>query len=581
MLGIIRRILKISGKYKGKLIFSFVMSFLESLMFALSVFFVFVALRWIITGNLLPRQILILAVVLVVSLILRFFFKLLEYIFQSGVGYEIVCDERLKLGKKLLNLSMGFYSDTDAGDISSVINNDLVFVENLAMNYVSKIIGAMASAVLITAFLFILDWRIALVACIGYPLAWLANRFIQRTFVKYSKKRQAAHAETSSLMLEYLQGTYVIKAFRLAGCQKERLEDVLKRLEIVSFDFEMKGLPWIGMYLISFHIGTTAILAAIAYFLLGASMPLGTALIFVVMLFSFYAPAELIGLTSGFIRLMNACLDRMQAIMGYPVMDTEGSAKAPKQYHVSFQNVDFSYGDKPVLRDVSFDAPQHTMTAIIGPSGSGKSTLLNLIARFWDVSSGSVRIGGVDIKTMKCEKIMENISAVFQKAYLFHDTIYNNILFGNPQATKEQVIGAATKAHCHEFISCLENGYDTMVGEGGFTLSGGERQRVSIARALLKNAPIILLDEVTANIDPENEKLIQQAIGELVKDKTVFVVAHKLASIRNAYQIIVLNSEGMIAESGTHDELIGQNGLYTKLWNKSQKISSWMLDAGP
>lgn len=529
----------------------------------------------------MQRQILILAVVLVVSLILRFLFKLLEYIFQSGVGYEIVCDERLKLGEKLLRLSMGFYSDTDAGNISSVINNDLVFVENLAMNYVSKIVGAITSAVLMTVFLFVLDWRIALVACIGYPLAWLANRFIQRTFIKYSKVRQEAHAETSSIMLEYLQGIYVIKAFRWTGGQKKRLVDVLKRLEIVSFDFEMKGLPWVGLYLVSFHIGTVAVLVAVACFLMGASLSLGTALIFVTILFTFYAPAELIGLTSGFIRLMNACLDRMQAIMGYPVMDAEGAVKAPERYDVSFQNVAFSYGDKPVLRNVSFFAPEHSMTAIIGPSGSGKTTLLNLIARFWDVDSGSIRIGGVDIKTLKCKTVMENISAVFQKAYLFHDTVYNNILFGNPQATKEQVLDAAQKAHCHEFISCLEKGYDTVVGEGGSTVSGGERQRVSIARALLKDAPVILLDEVTANIDPENEKLIQQAVGELVKDKTVFVVAHKLATIRNAYQIIVLNSQGMIAEIGTHEELIEQNGLYTMLWNKSQKISGWKLDAKP
>ena len=246
MLGIIRRILTISGKYRGKLIFSFVMSFLENAMFALSIFFVFIAFRWVITDNLETSKILLLAIALVLSLIFRFLFKLLEYIFQSGVGYEIVCDERLKLGEKLLHLSMGFYSDTDAGDISSVINNDLVFVEGLAMNFVSKITGAIASAVLVAAFLFILDWRIALVACIGYPLAWLANRFIQRTFTNYSKERQETHAETSSIMLEYLQGIYVIKAFRLAGRQKERLEDLLKRLEIVSFDFEMKGLPWIG-----------------------------------------------------------------------------------------------------------------------------------------------------------------------------------------------------------------------------------------------------------------------------------------------------------------------------------------------
>jgi ATP-binding cassette subfamily B protein len=217
------------------------------------------------------------------------------------------------------------------------------------------------------------------------------------------------------------------------------------------------------------------------------------------------------------------------------------------------------------------------MTAIIGPSGSGKSTVLSLIARFWDVKEGSITIGGVDVKEIKCDSLFDNISAVFQKAYLFHDTVFNNIRFGNPEATREQVINAAQKAHCHEFIRRLEKGYDTVVGEGGATLSGGERQRISIARAMLKNAPIVLLDEVTANIDPENEMLIQQAIQELVQAKTIFIVAHKLATIQNADQILVLNDQGQICESGTHDQLIKNNGLYTFLWNKSQKVSNWTI----
>ncbi len=579
MLGIIRRILGLSGKYKKKLFFSFVMCFLENLMAALSILFIFLAFDWVTTDRLTSEQILYVSIALLVSLVLRFLFKLLEYVFQSGVGYEIVCDERLKLGEKLLHLSMGFYNNTDAGNISSVINNDLVFVEGMAMNFVSKITSAIVSTFLMTAFLFVLDWRIALVAGIGYPLAWLFSQFIKRVVIQYSGKRQTAHAEASSVMLEYLQGIYVIKAFRLAGKQKERLESVLKRLEVISFDFEMKALPWIGAHLISLHIGTTLILSTVAYLLLGSDISLGTAFIFVTMIFTFYAPMELIGLTSGFLRLMNACLDRMQAIMDYPVMDLEGITEAPNKYDVSFHDVSFSYGNKSVLHHISFNAPEQSMTAIIGPSGSGKSTMLNLIARFWDVNSGSIHIGGVDIKTLKCETVMENISAVFQKAYLFHDTIYNNILFGNPQATTEQVLDAAKKAHCHEFISQLQNGYSMMVGEGGFTLSGGERQRVSIARALLKDTPIILLDEVTANIDPENERLIQQAINALVKNKTVFVITHKLATVRNAHQIVVLNENGQIAELGTHDELFCQNSLYTKLWNKSQKVSNWTLEA--
>jgi ATP-binding cassette subfamily B protein len=379
------------------------------------------------------------------------------------------------------------------------------------------------------------------------------------------------------MMLEYLQGIFVIKSLNLAGNQEFRLKDVLKRLEIISLDFEIKVLPWIALYFCSFHAGTAMILAAVTYFFCGGTLTLSVALFFVIMIFTFYAPMELVGLYSGFMRLMNACLNRMQSLLDQPVMDNDSKSIRLSRHDVTFHDVSFAYHDKPVLNHASFHASERSMTAIIGPSGSGKSTVLSLIARFWDVKEGSITIGGVDVKEIKCDSLLDNISAVFQKAYLFHDTVFNNIRFGNPEATREQVINAAQKAHCHEFIRRLEKGYDTVVGEGGATLSGGERQRISIARAMLKNAPIVLLDEVTANIDPENEMLIQQAIQELVQAKTIFIVAHKLATIQNADQILVLNDQGQICESGTHDQLIKNNGLYTFLWNKSQKVSNWTI----
>lgn len=577
MLKIIGRILDLSGKYKGKLIFSFFMSFLESTMASISLFAVYIALRWVVDGTLDQTRIIGITVFLLVSMGLRYLFKLLEYVFQSGIGYEIVSDERLKLGEKLLHLSMGFYSDTDAGNISSVLANDLVFVESMAMSFLSKVFGGIFSAIMVTGFMFFIDWRVALIACVGYPVSWLLNRHIQKIFIRHSKLRQESHAETASVMLEYLQGMFVIKAFGLAGKQKDRLESVLKRLEVVSFDFEMKVAPWMGLYLSCFHICTALILGSVAIFYLGASMTLSSAFLFVVMLFTFYAPMELIGMFSGILRLMNACLDRMQSIMDYPVMDEECGGIQPKRFDVVFNDVHFSYEHRKILDGISFTAPEKTLTAIVGSSGSGKSTILNLIARFWDVQKGSIQIGGINIQDMKCDEVMEHISVVFQKAYLFHDTILNNIRFGNPNATREQVIEAAKKAHCHEFIIKMKNGYDTEIGEAGGTLSGGERQRVTIARALLKDTPIVLLDEVTANIDPENEMLIQQAINALVQEKTVFVVAHKLATIQNANQIIVLGGDGTIREHGRHQQLLEAEGLYAELWRKSQKISTWMI----
>lgn len=577
MTKIIGRILKLSGKYKGKLLFSFVAGFLDSAMPSISILFIFLSFNWFLTGTLTPGKIALVAILLVASVLLRFLFKLLEYVYQSGVGYEIVCDGRLALGDKLSHLSMGFFSDTDAGELSSVINNDLVFVETMAMSYVSKVTGALFSALMVTLALFLLDWRIGLAACVAYPAAFFINRAIQRIFTKHSKGRQEAHAATSSIMLEYLQGIYVIKAFRLAGKQRQRLESVLKRLEVVSYDFEMKGMPWLALYFILFNVFTSIILVLVALFFFGGSMTLGIALVLVTMSFALYAPMEMLVVSSGILRLMNTCLDRMQAILDYPVMDEDGADTTPPAFDVAFRDVHFSYGSKAVLSGVSFHATERTLTAIVGPSGSGKSTVLNLIARFWDVQGGQIEMGGVDIRSMKCDSVMSCISAVFQKAYLFHDTIEANIRFGNPNATHEQVVAAAKKAHCHEFIERMENGYATVVGEGGGTLSGGERQRVAIARALLKDTPIILLDEVTANIDPENERLIQQAVNALVKEKTVFVVAHKLATIQNAHQILVLGGDGSIREQGTHKELMAAGGIYKDLWRKSQAISNWTL----
>lgn len=577
MLKTIKRIVRMSGKFRGKLYASFVMGFLENTMAFVSLFCIYLSLLWLLEGAFSRGRLILITSVLIASVLLRFVFKLMEYRLQSGTGYEIICNARLSLGEKLNRLSMGFFSSTDAGDISSMAGNDLVFVEGYAMAFLSKVIGASASAVMMLFFLFWLDWRIALCSCIAYPIVWLIDRHIRKIMKKHAPERQEAHARTSGIMLEYLQGLFVIKAFGMAGKQEERLKENLSHLEKASYDFEMKSLPWATLYLACLHICTAVILMLAAYLLAGMAITLSSALFIIIMIFVFYAPLELLGMISGIIRLMNVCLDRTEKLMEAPVLDSESQNRQISAYNVRFDNVSFSYDSQPVLRDISFSAPEHTMTGIVGASGSGKSTILSLIARFWDVNSGTISIGGADIRQMTCSGILENISVVFQKAYLFHDTIYNNIRFGKPNASREQVIEAANKARCHDFISALPQGYDTVVGEGGSTLSGGERQRVSIARALLKDAPIVLLDEVTANIDPENEMLIQEAIDTLVQSKTVFIIAHKLSTIQSANQILVLNTDGQIAETGTHKSLMEAGGIYASMWEKAQKVSRWAL----
>lgn len=577
MLDIIRRILRLSGKTKSKLLLSFAVGFLESVMPSLSLLFMFFSFRWYLAGDIRMKRIIWVALFLLCSLVLRFIFKLLEYRLQSGAGYEMVCNQRLALGEKLLHLPMSFYHDTDAGELSSVVNDDLVFVEGMAMSFLSKIISAMISIVLLMLTLLILDFRIALLALLAYPFAILVHHQTQQIYQRKSKERQTAHAATSSVMLEYLHGIYVVKAFRIMGIQKKRLEGVLKNLEMTSYDFEMAGMPYMTLYFVIFNLFTAVILFAVAFFFSDGSLPLEKTLLLVIIAFSVYAPMETLGMTSGILRLMNECIHRMETVLETPDMDKQGESITPAAFDIRFRNVSFSYGEKQVLTGIDFYAPEKTLTAIVGPSGSGKSTLLSLIARFHDAKSGTVEIGGVDVRRMRSDVVLRNISFIFQKVYLFHNTIEANLRFGNPNAAFADIREAAKKAHCHEFIEKMANGYQTVIGEGGVTLSGGERQRIAIARALLKDAPIILLDEATVNIDPENELLIQEAIDALIREKTVFVVAHKLSPIKNAQQIIVLNQDGRVQETGTHEALIREGGAYRRLWDLQARTNAWNI----
>ncbi len=577
MLDIIRRILRLSGKTKSKLLLSFAVGFLESVMPSLSLLFMFFSFRWYLAGDIRMKRIIWVALFLLCSLVLRFIFKLLEYRLQSGAGYEMVCNQRLALGEKLLHLPMSFYHDTDAGELSSVVNDDLVFVEGMAMSFLSKIISAMISIVLLMLTLLILDFRIALLALLAYPFAILVHHQTQQIYQRKSKERQTAHAATSSVMLEYLHGIYVVKAFRITGIQKKRLEGVLKNLEMTSYDFEMAGMPYMTLYFVIFNLFTAVILFAVAFFFSDGSLPLEKTLLLVITAFSVYAPMETLGMTSGILRLMNECIHRMETVLETPDMDKQGESITPAAFDIRFRNVSFSYGEKQVLTGIDFYAPEKTLTAIVGPSGSGKSTLLSLIARFHDAKSGTVEIGGVDVRRVRSDVVLRNISFIFQKVYLFHNTIEANLRFGNPNAAFADIREAAKKAHCHEFIEKMANGYQTVIGEGGVTLSGGERQRIAIARALLKDAPIILLDEATVNIDPENELLIQEAIDALIREKTVFVVAHKLSPIKNAQQIIVLNQDGRVQETGTHEALIREGGAYRRLWDLQARTNAWNI----
>ena len=302
------------------------------------------------------------------------------------------------------------------------------------------------------------------------------------------------------------------------------------------------------------------------------------ALMFVFFSFSIFASLEPISDSAHTLGVIDDAMDQLDALRGEQFIDAAGREIALTHYDIAFRNVDFGYDSRQVLKNVSFTIPEQTSTAIVGPSGSGKTTICSMLARFYDPQSGSITVGGHDLREFTCDVLLSNISMVFQNVYLFHDTIRANILFGRPDASEEEMIEAAKKARCHEFIMVLPDGYDTVVGEGGGTLSGGEKQRISIARAILKNAPIIILDEATASVDPENEHLIQQAISELTRGKTIITIAHRLATIRNANQILVVD-DGRIAERGTHAELVQQDGLYKRFTSIREQAEGWRIAA--
>ncbi len=524
-----------------------------------------------------PNQTLIWLIILVMAVMLVVqFFVASKTMVQSNIWvYKISNLLRISLGNRIQKFSLGFFKQKDPGEIAAVILQDVANFEAIFGHSIGNLASAVFGSVVLSVFLFIYDWRLALcllaVLPLIYPFLLIANSLIR----KFAKKQVAARNAVGARFLEYVQGIRHLKSYGLTGERNKTLEDSFNELRKQSIRMEALPGPFISMAAILFEIGFLMMIAVGLYYLAAKSITIPVLITFLIMGYNLYNPLKVVMVDYLVLRYMNESLIRIIGVLDTPTMETEKN-EVPKQFKISFENVSFGYQDKRTVKSLNFNIPQGSMTALVGHSGSGKTTVVSLIARFWDVNEGSIKVGNLDIRNINQDTFYSLISEVFQEVYLFDDSIYNNIRIGKPEATEEEIQLVIEKSQCAEFISKLPLGIHTLVGEGGNKLSGGQKQRVSIARALLKDAPIVLLDEATASLDPENEIYIQQAIQELVKLKTVVVIAHKLYTIKNADQILVLEN-GEIVERGKHDELLNRKGIYRKMWDIQQKSGGWKI----
>lgn len=492
-------------------------------------------------------------------------------------AYQLVCDMRLAALQHLRRLPMSFHIGRQQGETSAVFTSDMQAVEGFASNGLATVAQALGLPLVVFAVLVAVDPLLAVAVLVSIVAAMPVLAWSNRRFTELGVQRQDLQAGATSRMIEYVQGIAVIRAFNQAGPRQERFRTALDDFSNISFAMVARLLPGGLVFAAIVQAGIPIVITAATYSLLGGRIDAATMILFLVLGLNVFQPVLALLEVMETLRLADASLSRIDRVMREPVQAQPVTPVVPSGHGIEFSDVSFGYlPGRAVLDDVSFTVPERSMTALVGPSGAGKSTVLNLVGRFFDVGSGHVRIGGADVRDMTTETLYEQISVVFQDVYLFQGSIYDNIAFGSPDATPERVEAAARAAQAHEFVQRMPGGYASRVGEGGTTLSGGERQRISIARAMLKDAPIVLLDEATAAIDPTNERLVQEALARLVRDKTLLVVAHKLTTIRGADQILVLD-EGRIAQRGTHDQLITEDGSYARFCSERHRAMGWQI----
>ena len=576
MIEVLRKIWRFAGKEQGNIRKSMVLGFFYAVFHMFQIGAIYVVVLALVDGSTSAAPAWQALILLLVSILGRAILNRFSQLQQTHAGYFMVADKRISIGDKIKRVPMGYFNDQSLGELTGITTTVLDEVESAGSMVLVNILGGLINSLVMLLCVLFWDWRIGLLALAGMLLYLLLLSGMEKKSAQIAPKRQRDEARLVEAVLEQLQGMSVIKSFNLTGKGDQRVRQALEDSRSNNLAVEKLFTPFVWAQEMALHLFGVLILIAAVWLYLSGSMPLANALMAVIISFMIFSQIQSAGSGVSALRLVGSSIDHANQVDEIPEMDQDGAQLHPEAHDIVFDHVDFSYGSRPILKDVSLTIPDKTTTAIVGPSGSGKTTLCNLIARFWDVDGGRVTIGGRDVREYTLESLMDQVSMVFQRVYLFHDTIENNIKFGCPDATHQQVVEAARKACCHDFISALPDEYDTVIGEGGATLSGGEKQRISIARCLLKDAPIVIFDEATANVDPENEDQLQKAMEALTREKTVLMIAHRLKTVRNADQILVLD-QGRIVQQGTHEDLIAQEGIYRDFVSERTAASKWTL----
>ena len=577
MIQIFRRFFAFSGKEnRHKFIRSIFLGVLKAIFEAMKIPAIAVTLHGVLSGDLTVQHILLSFGIMLLSVAGNAFANYRSTMLQCEAGYGTCADKRIEIAEHLKYLPMGYFNRNSLGYITSVATNSMEALADVATRVVMMVTQGILTTIFVVLMILLFDLRIGGIAVLGVLLYFAINSLLQKKSKTIAPLKDSSDRKLVEKVLEYVQGIAEVKAYNLTGKKSRALNEAIDENSAANTKAEMAFVPIMFLQnLTAKLLGVVVAIISVAFYLNG-TMELLNAVVMILAAFILFGALDTAGNYSALLRNVDLYVGKAQAVLDMPTMDIDGKDIIPSSYDIDVENAEFSYDKRKIIDGVSIHIPQHTTTAIVGPSGGGKTTLCHLISRFWDVDKGCVKIGGVDVREYSMDSLMRNFSFVFQSVYLFQDTIANNIRFGQSDAPMEKVIEASRRACCHDFIMALPDGYDTVIGEGGASLSGGEKQRISIARAIMKDAPIIILDEATANVDPESEQELTAAIEALTKEKTILMIAHRLKTVRHADNILVID-KGRIAQSGTHEQLMEQGGIYRRFVESREQAVGWKV----